>query len=374
MVSSPPGAAGAAPWVVDDVQELVTRTQRALEVALGSGEAGVGRTAKDIVWRRGRARLYRYRPQAARVVATPLLMVHSLISKPYILDLYPGGSFVEFMLKQGFDVYLLDWGTPTDADRNLRLEDYVQKLIPLAVRDIAAASPTGKVALLGYCMGGLLVSLYAALHPRAPIDAIVCLTTPVDFQKMGLFSVWGDRRYFDVDALVDRVGNIPAEMLRRSFSLLKPASEFSPVRYISLWQNILNDRYVEQYRAFNQWTSDHIPFPGECFRQVMKELQWDNKLVKDELVLGGKPVHLSAIKRPFLHVTGKRDHIVPPESAAPLVELVGSKDKQQIVIEGGHVGIVAGKSAARELWPRVATWLAERSSTPKAVKAARSAS
>jgi polyhydroxyalkanoate synthase subunit PhaC len=257
---------------------------------------------------------------------------------------------------------MLDWGTPADDDRHLRLENYVQDMIPRAVRDIARRSPTKRVLMLGYCMGGLLASLYAALHPRAPIDALVCLTTPVDFTKMGLFGVWADRRYFDVDALVDRLGNVPAEFMRESFSMLKPASRYSPVQYINLWQNILNDRYVEQYRAFNKWMNDHIPFPGECFRQVTKDLQWDNKLIKGELELDGKRVDLGAIKRPFLHVTASRDHIVPPDSASPLVELIGSKDKQQIVLEAGHVGIVAGRGAVRDLWPRVATWLMERSS------------
>lgn len=362
MVSSPPREPEYAQAVRDEFQQMFLRTQKLLEVTVDADDARVGQTPKEVIWRRGRTRLYRYRPLAERAVATPLLMVHSLISKPYILDLYPGGSFIEFMLRQGFDVYLLDWGTPTEEDRTLRLEDYVQGLIPAAVRFIGRRSPTRHVSLLGYCMGGLLVTLYAALHPRAPIDAILCLTTPVDFSKMGLFSVWADRRYFDVDGLVDRLGNVPAEFLRRSFSMLKPASEFSPVRYISLWQNILNDRYVDQYKAFNKWTNDHIPFPGECFRQVVKDLQWENKLISGELELGGKRVDLGAIKRPFLHVNAKRDHIVPPASADPLVALVGSADKEQITLDGGHVGIVAGRAAMRDLWPRVAAWLAERSS------------
>ena len=363
VTSTTPGMDILSRWQ-DEFQQMLLRTQKTIELTIDADDATVGQTAKDVVWQRGRTQLYHYRPLAPRRVATPVLMVHSLISKPYILDLYPGGSFIEFLLRQGFDVYMLDWGTPTDADRHLRLEDYVQKMIPTAVRRIAHDSPTGRVSIFGYCMGGLLTVLYASLHPRAPLDAVACLATPVDYSRMGLFSVWTDKRYFDVDALVDRVGNIPAEMMLRSFSMLKPASEFSPVRYISLWQNILNDRYVEQYRAFNKWTNDHIPFPGECFRQVTHDLQWDNKLIHDQLIIGGKPVRLSALKRPFLHVVASRDHIVPLESAAPLVELVGSTDKEQIVLDGGHVGIVAGRGAVKNLWPRVAQWLAEHSSSP----------
>ena len=362
MVTAPAREPDVVQRWQDELQQMFLRTQKMLEVTIDADDVKVGQTPKDVIWRRGRAQLYHYRPMAPRRVASPVLMVHSLVSKPYILDLYPGGSFAEFLLRQGFDVYLIDWGTPTEADRHLVLEDYVQKMLPTIVRQMAQDSPSGRVLLLGYCMGGLLVALYAALHPRAPLDAICVLTTPVDFSKMGLFSSWTDRRYFDVDRIVDRLGNIPAEMIMRSFAMLKPASEYSPVRYIGLWQNILNDRYVEQYRAFNKWTNDQIPFPGECFRQVTKELQWENKLIKGELVLGGKRVDLGKIKWPFLHVLGKRDHIVPLESGEPLVQLVGSKDKEQIVIEGGHVGIVAGRGAVKQLWPRVAEWLAERSS------------
>jgi polyhydroxyalkanoate synthase len=361
MVANPPAPFDFAAWLQDEVQQTFLRAQKALELAAHPGEAGVGQTPKEAVWRQGRTTLYRYRPQAERTVASPLLLVHSLISRPYILDLYPGGSFVEFLLRQGFEVYLLDWGVPTEEDRRLRLEDYAQRLIPAAVRRIARTSPGGRVLLLGYCMGGLLTVLYLALHPRAPVDAMVCLTTPVDFRAMGLFSVWTDRRYFDVDRLVETLGNVPAELIRHSFRMLKPASEFSPVRYLTLWQNLLNDRYVQQYRAFNKWVNDHIPFPGECFRQVVKELQWENKLVRGELALGGRRVSLGAIKRPVLHVIAARDHIVPPASAEPLIRLVGSRDREQIVLDGGHVGIIAGRAAVRELWPRVAAWLAQRS-------------
>lgn len=368
MVTSTPREPEYAQRMRDEVQQMMLRSQRMLEAVVTADDAKVGQTPKDIVWRQGRTRLYHYRRPSSPpspTIASPLLMVHSLISKPYILDLYPGGSFIEFLLGQGFDVYMLDWGTPAPEDRGLRLENYAQDMIPRAVRTIAKTSPSGKVLMLGYCMGGLLASLYAALHPRAPLDALVCLTTPVDFTRMGLFGVWSDRKYFDVDGLVDRLGNVPAEFMRESFSMLKPASRYSPVQYLGLWQNILNDRYVEQYRAFNKWTNDHIPFPGECFRQTVKDLQWENKLIKGELELGGKRVDLGAIKKPFLHITAARDHIVPPESAAPLVQLVGSKDKEQIILDAGHVGIVAGRGAVKNLWPRVAGWLGERSSPLK---------
>jgi polyhydroxyalkanoate synthase len=346
----------------DEIQQMLLRAQKTWEVLSDTNDPKVGQTLKDVVWERGRAKLYHYRPLAERTVATPVLMVHSLVNKPYILDLFPGGSLVEFLLRQGFDMYLIDWGTPTDADRHLVLEDYVQKMLPTVVRRIAHDSPSGRASIIGYCMGGLFVVLYAALHPRAPLDAVGCLATPVDYHKMGLFSVWSDQKHFDVDALVDRVGNIPGEMMEQSFRMKRPASDYSPVRYVQLWQNILNDRYVEQYRAFNKWGYDHIPFPGECYRQVTKELNWGNKLIKGELVLGGKPARLDAIKRPFLHVVAEHDDVVPYESAKPLVQLVGSEVKEEIVLKGGHVSLVAGRNAITRMWPRLSEWLKANSS------------
>lgn len=120
-------------------------------------------------------------------------------------------------------------------------------MLPKVVRRITHDSPNGRVSLLGYCMGGLFAVLYAALHPRAPLDAIGCLATPIDFHKIGPLSIWLDKKYFDVDALVDRVGNIPGELIDQQFRMLRPAStEYSPVKYVQLWQNIHNDRYVEQ--------------------------------------------------------------------------------------------------------------------------------
>lgn len=362
MVSAPPTGPELIQRWQDEFQQMILKAQKTWQVLSDPEDAKVGQTPKDVVWEQGRAKLYHYRPLAERTVGSPVLMVHSLVNKPYILDLFPGGSFIEFMLQQGFDMWMIDWGTPTEADRHLVLEDYVQKMLPAVVRLISKESPTGKVSMVGYCMGGLFVVLYAALHPRAPLDAVVGLATPVDNEQMGPLTILGTEKYFDVDALVDRYGNIPGEFIERTFTIKRPVSEYSPVRYVQLWHNILNDSFVEQYRAVDRWAREHIPFPGECFRQVTKELSWANKLVKDELVLGGKPVRLGAIKRPFLHVVAKYDHVAPYEAAAPLVKLVGSKEKEEIVLEGGHVSLVAGRNAVKRLWPRVSDWLKAHSS------------
>jgi polyhydroxyalkanoate synthase subunit PhaC len=345
----------------DELQRAMLQSMRTLEVLSARDEANVGKTPKDVVWRRGTAQLYRYRRTTETVYPVPLLMVHSLVSKPYILDLIPGNSFIEYLVGRGFDVYLIDWGTPRPEDKGLTLESYTDDMIPEVVRVVLDESEASEFSLFGYCMGGLLALLYAATHPDAPLRNLITLATPVDFSQMGLQNFWSQAPFMDVDRLVDVYGNIPPELIQQSFRMLKPASEFSPVRYINLWQNVLNDRFVEQYRAFGQWTNDHIPFPGECFRQTTKELARGNKLVKGTLELGGKRVDLKAIRCSFLAVAAESDHIVQLPATRMQPDLVGSEDKELVVMPGGHVGLAAGRKAVQTLWPKVADWLGERS-------------
>jgi polyhydroxyalkanoate synthase len=208
-------------------------------------------------------------------------------------------------------------------------------------------------------MGGLLALLYAGTVDDAPMTNLVTIATPVNFEGMGLFRQWSDKRWFDVDRIVDSLGNIPPEMMYRSFELLRPADRLAA--YVRLWDNLWNDDYVKHYRLFNKWTSEQIPFPGECFRQSTKELMWENKLMKGELELGGKPVDLRKVKAPLLNAMAQHDHIAPYEATHELSSLVGSEDKEDIVLKGGHVSLVAGMNAVMRLWPKVNDWLSVRS-------------
>jgi polyhydroxyalkanoate synthase len=141
--------------------------------------------------------------------------------------------------------------------------------------------------------------------------------------------------------------------------MLRPAARLA--QQIRLWDNMWNDDFVKSYRMFDRWANDQIPFPGECFRQTTKDLMWENKLYKNQFELDGRRVAINNIKVPFLSVMAEHDHIVPYESAKDLINLVGSSDKRDIVLKGGHVSMVAGPNASRRLWPELDGWLSERS-------------
>lgn len=356
--TAPPGP-NISEIVQKEVERTITRATRSIDVIFNREEPEVGLTPKDVLYSRGTLRLYHYHAMSDEVYRIPVVFVMSLISKPYILDLTPGVSFVEFLLKSGFDVFMIDWGVPRPEDSKLRLEDYTTDFIPACVEKIREATGEREISFIGYCMGGMLSLIYGGLHDDAPMANLVTIATPVNFEGMGLFKQWTDKRWFDVDRIVDTLGNIPPEMMYRSFEMLRPADRL--VSYVRLWDNLWNDTYVKHYRLMNKWTGEQIPFPGECFRQATKELSWENKLYKGELQIAGETVDLKRITCPVLNAMAQHDHIAPYEATNELTELVGSEEKEDLLLKGGHVSLVAGPNAVMRLWPKVNEWLSVRS-------------
>lgn len=342
-----------------EIERTMQRSVRGIDVILNRDEPETGVTPKDVIYQRGTMKLNHYHAMSDEVYRIPVVLVMSLISKPYILDLTPGFSFVEYLLRNGYDVFMIDWGVPRPEDSRLKLEDYAQDFIPACVEKIQQATGEDEVSFIGYCMGGLLTLLYGGVNPGAPMANLIAIASPVDYEGMGLFKQWTDKRWFDVDRIVDTLGNIPPELMYRSFEMLRPADRL--VSYVRLWDNLWNDQYVKQYRLMNKWTSDQIPFPGECFRQTTKELMWENKLINGGLEIGGVPVDLKRITCPVLNASAQHDHIAPVDATRPLVSLLGSEDKEDIVLKGGHVSLVAGANAIMRLWPKVNEWLSVRS-------------
>jgi polyhydroxyalkanoate synthase len=344
--------------IQSEVQRAIMRSVKGVEYIASSGPA-LGSTPKDILSIRGTMRLYHYRPLADEIYRVPILIVMATTNRGYILDLVPGQSFIEFLLKRGYDVYMLDWTAPRPEEQSLRMEDYVLDFIPHCVKLVQEDSGEEDVTVIGYCFGGVLSLLYSSIHVDGPVKNLICFTTPIDFREMKLFQNFADRRYFDVDRLVDSVGNVPSEMIQSSFEMLRPASR--AIGQIQLWDNIWNDEYVKSYRMFDRWATDTLPLAGEYFRTITKDLMWDNKLFNGTMSVGGRAADLSKIKLPLLHAVAEHDHIVPYEAARHLIPMVGSNEKEEVILKGGHVSLVAGANAVKRLWPKLDNWLCGRS-------------
>jgi polyhydroxyalkanoate synthase len=328
-------------------------------------KAAIAQTPKELVWTLNKAKLYRYVP----VVPTekrhpvPLLLVFALMNRPYILDLKPGHSFVEFMVKSGYDLYLLDWGSPGPEDKNLTFDDYTLDYMARAIRKMKAISGCEDFSLLGWCIGAILTTVYAALRADDGLRNLILLTAPLDFSdKKGItFARWVDERYFDVEKVLAAFGNMPGEMIDYGAKALKPVENYVG-NYLKLWDNLDNPQVVEAWQAMNTWVTDNVPLAGGAFRQLVVDLYRNDRLMRNEWVIRGERVDLGRIRANLLTVIAEGDHITPPCQSAAIMTKVGSKDKELFRTPGGHIGIMAGSGADKRTWPHIEGWLARRSS------------
>jgi polyhydroxyalkanoate synthase len=164
----------------------------------------------DIIAQWGKMRLVRYEARGPRRHPVPILVVTPLMAKPYVLDLAPGLSLVSHLAERGLELFLVDFGVPDSRDRHLRFEDHL-RVIDLAMNKLLAQTGAKRATLLGYCLGGIFATVYAATHP-GNVHNLVTLATPVDFSRAG--PVYRYVRTLDVDGLVDRLGNVPGEWIR----------------------------------------------------------------------------------------------------------------------------------------------------------------
>lgn len=339
------------------VERQVRRVRNGVAYLAGSAHPAVAQTPRDLVFTRDKARLWRYRSDR-RTVRPPLLIVHSLVSKSTILDLLPGSSMIGFLLSEGFDVFLLDWVPADAADAQNTLETYVDGYVPDAVRAAADEAGADELTVIGYCFGAVLALLLAAGHPELPIRNLVALTCPCDYREMGFMSRMFMPGRLDPDDVIDDTGLVPAAVMDEGFQSLKPTDRV--VQQVTLWENLWNDRWLEGYLAINRWARDQVAFPGATFRQTVDLLIRRNGLFEGVVPLGRRDVRLADIACPFLNVYCEQDTIVRAASSKPLVGLVGSDDATELVLQSGHIGLVAGRQA-KEAQPRIAEWIRARS-------------
>lgn len=351
-----------SPAVVNEIVGLPSKAVQFTKVV--NTKISIAQSPKECVWTLNKAKLWRFVPvlPPEKRHPVPLIMVFAIMNKPQILDLRPGNSFVEFMLQQGYDLYLLDWGEPGPEDNYMKYDDYVLDYMTRAIRKMKKVSGSEEFSMLGWCIGAILATSYAALRPDDGLRNLILLTAPLDFgNKEMTFARWIRPGCFDVDKVLDTFGNMmPADMINAGAKALKPIENYV-VNYLKLWDNLDKPRTVEAWQAMNTWVTDNIPMAGGAFRQLIEDLYRGNKLINNEWMLRGELVYLPNIRANLLTVIAEADHITPPCQSRSIMDKVSSKDKELWNIPGGHIGIMAGSTAHRTTWPHIEAWLRARS-------------
>ena len=320
----------------------------------------VGRTPYDIVYQRDKLTVRRYYAGSVHPrYALPVLLVPPLMVKPFIFDLYPGRSMVEFLLKRGFRVYLVDFGEPDDADAYVTLDNYVVDWMPAACKAVRESAGSSELSLLGYCMGGLFSLSHVAANNDRSVRNIVSIGAPVDAAKMGLFAWMAQLAGAQTEFLVRRIGNVPGGLSSAVFRLLTPMKNVT--RYADLFMNMWNHEYVNGFDAMNQWVSQFIDYPQSAFLQFERDFVRRNKLVKGQMTFRGKVADLRRVHAAILVFAGRSDQIAPVAAVRAVLDAVGSTEKSFMLVPGGHMGIFAGSTAPDQVWQPAAAWLAPRS-------------
>jgi polyhydroxyalkanoate synthase subunit PhaC len=368
MTQSPATAVDAAALTANLLREferLGPSSEVAARLAAARINVEVGVSPKQEIWALNKTKLYHYWPNLPpeQRKPVPILLVFALINRPYIFDLRPKNSFVQFLLNHGYEVYLLDWGSPGPEDAHYDFSDYALNYLPRAIRALQRHSRSREFSMLGWCIGATISAIYAAMRPNDGLRNLILLTAPIDFsdREGGTFNRWLNTEYYNVDELVRQFGNVPSSVIEYGNKLLKPVENYIGT-YLKLWDNLDNPAVVESWLAMNTWVSDNVDFPGGAFRQWVVDFFRGNKLITGKLIMEGRPVLLSNISASLLNVIADKDHIVPNCQSRPLMDAVGTRDKLLLEQRGGHIGIMVGSQAAKKLWPQIDQWLAPRSS------------
>jgi len=348
---------------------------KGMEILLEPPDITVGTTPSEIVYTEDDMKLLHYIPVVEKPYPVPVLIVYAFVNRYYILDLQPDKSVINKLLNEGFDVYIIDWGYPSGADRYLTLDDYVNGYINSAVDKIREWSEMDRITLFGVCQGGTLSTMYAALYPEK-VKNLVTLVTPINFDTdKGLLHIWA--KSLDVDKIVDFYGIVPGDLLNVGFLLTDPFRLMID-KYVGLFDRIeyepddaggrlRNEETVRNFLRMEKWIFDSPDQAGEAYRQFMKDCYQKNLLIKNEMKLDGKTINLKNITMPLLNVMAQTDHLVPNAASIPLNDAVSSDDKEMLVFPTGHIGIFVGSKSQKEVCPRIAQWLKPRS-IPDAVR------
>ena len=301
---------------------------------------------------------------------TPVVIVPPLAVNMLIYDLFPQRSLVRFLRAKGFEVYLIDWGTPTRAHSHYNLHTYVAELLPAALNRVREHSGQQELSLHGWSLGGMFTLFYSALSKDQNVHNAIVLGSPVDSHASGVLGLL-NQRLADVAGFIRKRTGFRIHDLRPhwfhspgwvntiGFKLTNPVGSF-----MGYWELIirLGDReFVTNHATTSAFLDRMVAYPGGVVQDTVVRIWIDNQLSRGTVQIGDAEAQLANVNANLFAVAGSEDTMVTPAAAKRLMDHVSSLDKTFRVTQGGHMGILAGSKAPSESWLEIAEWLAERS-------------
>jgi polyhydroxyalkanoate synthase len=331
------------------------KVDRLHELLTTPGHYGQGATPSTVVYQENKLRMLRLLDESGQPRSgPPVLFVPAPVSRYFIVDLLPGRSFAGHVAQAGFDVYVIDFGTPGDEDRFADLEYYVEGLVRRCVRKVSSISGQPRINVVGYCLGGTLSLLYTALHPST-VSRLVLLTTMIDGDVKGGIA-WVAHQMGLAGESYDNPRLVPSVEIKSWFEMLAPGSNSVIGRVNDLWDRLEDPpERLRDVRTMATWVDDVVPASGRLLAELYEKFgPGRNRLLAGTATVGDQRIDARAITMPVLSVSAARDLIAPADGVDAIRSVVPHAEVMRL--PGGHVGIVAGRTA-RDLWQRTVEFL-----------------
>lgn len=303
------------------------------------GEA-VALTPGKVVWRNRLVELIQYEPATRTVLAEPVLLVPSWIMKYYILDLSPGNSMVRYLVGQGHTVFMVSWRNPGPADADLGMDDYLRLGVLDALAAVRRAQPGRKVHLAGYCLGGTLAAIAAAVLARQAGDSALAslsvLAGQVDFKEPGELGLFIDESQvaFLEDVMAEQ-GVLDGRQMAGAFALINSKD--------LVWSKLVHEYLMGNTTPLDDlhaWNADATRMPARMHSDYLRRLYLGNQLAEGRYEVDGSPVSLDDIRLPMFVVGTERDHVSPWRSVYKVHQLTHTEILFVLTTGGHNVGIV----------------------------------
>jgi polyhydroxyalkanoate synthase len=313
----------------------------------------------------------RYYPANQRKYLEPLVFVAPFAINMAIYDLFPYRSLVQHFQRQGFEVYLIEWKRFGFRDRHIDFMTIINYILPDCIHQIREHAHSEQLSLHGWSMAGIFVLLYSALQQPNFVKNLIVLGSPIDSYASGFIGKLNQAMYDFIQRnksleqwlfsnnIPKKFTHTPGKLNSIGFKILDPKGWYAS--YKTLLGNLDDLEIVKENATISKFLNNMIDYPGGINQDMIFKIWLQNGLKHGNIQLNHKYIQLNSITSSLLIGAGQTDQLVTANAIKPLCELTNSQDVTFTLIPGGHLGLMSSKASAKQFWPQLTAWLAQRS-------------